>query len=297
MEDLLMEGLRYQLSQIQCRYDWYSVVPELPEIETIKQGLAPIVEGQVITRVIVRQRQLRLPITKNLSKILVKQIIHKLKRRGKYLLFYCDKGCLLIHLGMSGVLTLVSQQNTLKKHDHVDICFKNGSCLRFNDPRRFGCMLWIDGDPLKHKLLENLGVEPLSKNFDAKYLFAKTQKRNVSIKQFLMNNKMVVGIGNIYVAEFLFKTKIHPATKAKNLTLAQCRKIVCATKSILKRAIKAGGTTFRDYRKADGELGYFQQKLFVYGRQGEECKTCGVKLKSIVLGQRSTVFCPNCQKM
>jgi len=270
-------------------------MPELPEIETIKTGLAPLVEGQMITRAIVRQRKLRWPIPSKLSKILSQQIIHKLGRRGKYLLFYCDRGCLLIHLGMSGVLTFVPQKTKLKKHDHVDICFADGSCLRLHDPRRFGCMLWTDDDPLQHKLLINLGVEPLSKKFNAKYLFMQTCKRNVSIKQLLMNNKIVVGIGNIYAAEILFKTKIHPATCANKLTLSHCNAIVRTTKVILKRAIKAGGTTFRDYRASDGKPGYFQQKLFVYGRQGEACKICDAKLQSIILGQRSTVFCPNCQ--
>lgn len=270
-------------------------MPELPEIETIMRGLAPLIEGQTITHAIVRRRDLRWLIPSKLSKILVKQAVCKLERRGKYLLFHCDHGCLLIHLGMSGVLTVVPQKIKLKKHDHVDICFVNGSCLRFRDPRRFGCVLWVDEKPLQHKLLKHLGVEPLSKKFNAKYLFACAQKRRVSIKQLLMNNKIVVGVGNIYVAEILFKTKIHPATCAKKLTLTQCGEIIRATKIILKQAIKAGGTTFRDYRASDGKPGYFQQKLFVYGRQGEKCRICRARLKSIILGQRSTVFCPNCQ--
>lgn len=270
-------------------------MPELPEVETIKNGLAPLVEGQQVARVEVRQPKLRWPIPRRLPEFLSNQIIQKLERRGKYLLFYCADGCLLVHLGMSGVLTVVLQKTQLKKHDHVDICFKNGSCLRLSDPRRFGCMLWIDGDPLKHKLLKDLGVEPLTRDFNAAYLFAQTRKRNVAVKQFLMNSKIVVGIGNIYVAEVLFKAKIHPKTSVKNLTVEQCAAIVRAAKIILKQAIKAGGTTFRDYRNADGKPGYFQQKLFVYGRQGELCKVCGNNLQSMILGQRSTVFCPKCQ--
>jgi formamidopyrimidine-DNA glycosylase len=270
-------------------------MPELPEIETIKRGLAPKVQSQTITCAIVRRHDLRWPIPRNLSKILARKTIQKLERHGKYLLFHCDQGYLLTHLGMSGVLTVVPQKNKLKKHDHVDICFTSGSCLRFSDPRRFGCMLWIDDNPLEHKLLKHLGVEPLSKKFNAKYLFAQTRGRCVAIKQLLMNNKVIVGIGNIYVAEILFKARIHPATHANKLTLTQCDKIVRATKSILKQAIKAGGTTFRDYRDSNGKPGYFQQKLFVYGRQGEKCRVCNAKLKSIVLGQRSTVFCPRCQ--
>ncbi|MGD9152323.1 MAG: bifunctional DNA-formamidopyrimidine glycosylase/DNA-(apurinic or apyrimidinic site) lyase [Gammaproteobacteria bacterium] len=272
-------------------------MPELPEVETIKHGLAPLVEGQEIVRVVVRQYRLRWPVPRKLSAILSDQIIQKLERRGKYLLFYFSHGCLLVHLGMSGVLTVVSQTTQLKKHDHVDIYFENGSCLRLNDPRRFGCVLWITGDPLQHKLLVNLGVEPLSKNFNAKYLFVRTRKRNVAIKQLLMNNKIVVGIGNIYVAEILFKAKIHPKMCASKLTLTQCTAVTRAAKTILRQAIKLGGTTFRDYRNSKGKPGYFQQKLFVYGRHNELCKVCGSKLQSIVLGQRSVVFCSECQKM
>lgn len=271
-------------------------MPELPEIETIKHRLAPKVEDQVIVRVIVRRHDLRWPISGSFTKILAKQTIQKLERRGKYLLFHCDQGCLLIHLGMSGVLTIVPQKTKLKKHDHVDICFVNAECLRFCDPRRFGCILWIGDDPLQHKLLKNLGVEPLSKKFNAKYLFAQIHARKIAIKQLLMNNKIVVGIGNIYAAEILFKTKIHPEACANKLTLAQCDKIVRAAKIILRQAIKAGGTTFRDYRASDGRPGYFQQKLFVYGRQHKKCKICSTKLKSIILSGRSTIFCPKCQK-
>lgn len=272
-------------------------MPELPEIETIKNGLAPLVEGQKIARIIVRQYKLRWPVSRKLFKILSNQIIQKLERRGKYLLFHCAHGCLLVHLGMSGVLTVVLQKNKLKKHDHIDICFKNGSCLRLNDPRRFGCMLWVTGDPLQHKLLTDLGVEPLSRRFNAKYLFAQTRKRKVSVKQLLMNNKIVVGIGNIYAAEILFKAKIHPKMCANKLTLMQCSAIMRAAKTILRQAIKLGGTTFRDYRNSRGKPGYFQQKLFVYGRHNKSCKVCGSRLQSMVLGQRSVVFCSKCQKM
>jgi formamidopyrimidine-DNA glycosylase len=272
-------------------------MPELPEVETIKNGLALLVEGQKIADVVVRQYKLRWPVPRKLSKILSNQIIQKLERRGKYLLFYCSHGCLLVHLGMSGVLTVVSQKTKLKKHDHVDICFKDGSCLRLNDPRRFGCMLWIVGNPLQHKLLVNLGIEPLSQQFNPKYLLTQTRKRNVAVKQLLMNNKIVVGIGNIYAAEILFKAKIHPQMCANQLTLTQCGAITRAAKTILRQAIKLGGTTFRDYRNSKGKPGYFQQKLFVYGRHNELCKVCGSKLQTIVLGQRSVVFCPECQKM
>jgi formamidopyrimidine-DNA glycosylase len=271
-------------------------MPELPEVETIKNDVLPFVKNKIISNVVVRNAKLRWPVTRGLSKILVSQKIKDVMRRGKYLIFYCDKGSLLIHLGMSGTLTIVEKNTPAKKHDHVDICFANGFCLRFSDPRKFGCVLWVKGDPLKYKLLRNLGVEPLSCEFNSNYLFSKTCKSNRAIKLLLMDSKVVVGVGNIYANEALFRAGVHPETLVKNLSKRQCSIIVRAVKKVLADAIKAGGTSFKDYRKADGTPGYFQQKLLVYGRQGQPCKKCKTILQSMRLGQRMTVFCPVCQK-
>ncbi|MCK4608054.1 MAG: bifunctional DNA-formamidopyrimidine glycosylase/DNA-(apurinic or apyrimidinic site) lyase [Gammaproteobacteria bacterium] len=271
-------------------------MPELPEIETIKNGILPLVKNKTVTRVTVRNANLRWPVTPKLTTQLAAKKITNIVRRGKYLLFYFDSGALIIHLGMSGVLSIVEAKAELKKYDHVDICFTDGSCMRFNDPRRFGCVLWADDDPLQHKLLRDLGVEPLSNEFSCDLFFSLTAKSKRPIKLLLMDAKLVVGVGNIYANEALFMAGIHPATAAQQLTKFQCDKLVKAVKQVLTAAIEAGGTSFKDYRKANGKPGYFQQQLLVYGRQGEPCKACGTTLQSSRLGQRITVFCPTCQE-
>jgi formamidopyrimidine-DNA glycosylase len=270
-------------------------MPELPEVETVKRGIEKLVLNKKIIKVIVRNAKLRYPVASKLAKILSGQSIKKIIRRGKYLIFYCNKGALIIHLGMSGSLVVTAKNTPLKKHDHLDIYFADNLCMRFNDPRRFGCVIWVDGDPLQHKLLADLGVEPLAAEFSAQYLFAKTRGKTVAIKLLIMNSKIIVGIGNIYANEALFKAKIYPATPAQDLTKQQCAMLVRAIKKVLTAAIKAGGTSIRDYRQADGKTGYFQQKLFVYGRKDQKCKICGAKLKAIKLGQRQTVYCSLCQ--
>jgi formamidopyrimidine-DNA glycosylase len=271
-------------------------MPELPEVETVKNYLVDNLCGKLITNTVVRNGALRWPVTQNLAYKLISRQIQNITRRGKYIIISLDAGYLLIHLGMSGVLTIVNQDVPLKKHDHIDVCFDDGFCLRFNDPRRFGCFLWLEHNPLQHKLLKSLGVEPLTQEFSAAYLFELTQKTQRPIKLLLMDSNLIVGVGNIYANEVLFITQIHPKTKACKLTKKQCADLVCSIKDVLKAAIKAGGTSFKDYRKADGKLGYFQQELLVYGRGGGECKKCGDILESFYLGQRKTVCCPNCQK-
>jgi formamidopyrimidine-DNA glycosylase len=270
-------------------------MPELPEVETIKRGIKPLVISKVISQVIVRNNNLRWPVSRGLAKKLISQQFIDVVRRGKYILFHCAHGSLLMHMGMSGSLKLVKQTEQLKKHDHIDICFSDGSCMRYNDPRRFGCVLWVQDDPSQHHLLSKLGVEPLTAAFNAEYLAAKVKHSNRAIKQLLMDNHVVVGIGNIYATEALFQAKIHPASCGKKLSLKQLHELVHASKKILLAAITAGGTTIRDHRQADGRLGYFQNQLLVYGRKNQACVICATTLQEIQLGQRSTVFCPVCQ--
>lgn len=271
-------------------------MPELPEIETIKNGILPLIKNNTVNKVIVRNQKLRSPIPRDLVKKIKWQKIKNISRRGKYLIFHFKCGFLLMHLGMSGSLVIVKDGASPKKHDHVDICFTDGYCLRFNDPRRFGCILWSDNNPSQHKLLHNLGAEPLSEEFNGDYLFARTCKSVRPIKLMLMDSKVIAGIGNIYANEALFKASIHPQSVAKCLTKSQCEKLVRAIKQVLTAAIRAGGTSCRDYKRADGTQGYFQQKLLVYGRGGKPCRKCKAILKTSCLGQRSTVFCPRCQK-
>ncbi|MCK5876864.1 MAG: bifunctional DNA-formamidopyrimidine glycosylase/DNA-(apurinic or apyrimidinic site) lyase [Candidatus Marithrix sp.] len=271
-------------------------MPELPEVETIKRGIVTHLEGQTIESVQVRQNQLRWQIPDKLATILPKQSIIKIKRRGKYLLLECDKGHILIHLGMSGNLRVLPSTTELKKHDHVDIILTNGSCLRYNDPRRFGCILWTEAPVLEHKLLINLGIEPLESGFDGKYLFDRAKKRRVVIKNFIMDSHVVVGVGNIYANEVLFSARIHPERAAGKVTLTEYKRLVNIIKKTLTVAIKMGGTTLRDFTDSDGKPGYFKQALQIYGRGGEICEQCGTIIHTKKIGQRMTYYCPICQK-
>lgn len=271
-------------------------MPELPEVETTMRGILPHIHEQVIKRVTFRQTKLRFPIPAHLKKTLVDLRITHLSRRGKYLLLHTFKGALIIHLGMSGNLRIVTQGIAPKKHDHVDIEFANKKILRFNDTRRFGAVLWAEGDGLNHVLLKNLGPEPLEDFFCGNYLWERAQKKNVSIKAFLMNNAVVVGIGNIYATEALFTSKIHPLSAVKNISLATFDHLVLTIKALLRHAIQQGGTTLKDFVNSDGKPGYFANHLNVYGRAGLACFNCKTTLISLRIGQRSTVFCSNCQK-
>lgn len=271
-------------------------MPELPEVETTRRGIEPHVAGVRVAEVIVRRGDLRQPVSAELTAIQGRRITG-VKRRSKYLLMEIDDGStLLIHLGMSGSLRVISPADPWKKHDHVGITLANGRQLRFHDPRRFGLVLRLTGDPHRHPLLEHLGPEPLEAEFTADHLQAACRKRSAAIKLVIMDAKVVVGVGNIYASEALFRAGILPRTPANKLSRPRVAKLVQAIREVLADSIREGGTTLRDFLHSDGEPGYFRQRLFVYERAGEPCRVCGVPIRSAVLGQRSTYWCPHCQK-
>ena len=271
-------------------------MPELPEVETTRLGISPHIEGQVVSNVVIRNRNLRWPIPSSIKKSLPKQTLLTVSRRGKYLLLRFPKGHLLIHLGMSGSLQVLDHHTEPRKHDHFDLIFDNNKCLRFHDPRRFGSVLWTSEAPLGHKLLKDLGPEPLDKDFNAKYLWQLARKRKVNIKQFIMDSHNVVGVGNIYASESLFRAGIHPRRAAGKISLERYTLLVRAIKAVIKAAIKQGGTTLRDFTGGDGKPGYFKQRLNVYGRKGEPCRKCAKPISHCVMGQRATYYCTSCQK-
>jgi formamidopyrimidine-DNA glycosylase len=270
-------------------------MPELPEVETTLRGIEPYITGQTITNVIIRHFGLRWPIPCNLREILIGQTINNLTRRAKYLLLSAQSGHLIIHLGMSGKMSILKTHIAPSKHDHVDLEFNNGICLRFNDPRRFGAYLWTDEDPDLHPLLKELGPEPLTAAFTAQHLWRLAQNRKVPVKSFIMSNHIVVGVGNIYAAEALFDAGIDPRKPAGKISIEAYQLLVAAIKKILRAAIKKGGTTLKDFLNTDGKKGYFSINLKVYGRGKLPCVHCDTELQEIRLGQRSTVFCPKCQ--
>jgi len=270
-------------------------MPELPEVETTRRGIAPHISGQKITRVIVRERRMRHPIPRNFSAKASGQRILEVGRRGKYLLLTCGAGTVIVHLGMSGTLRLVPADRPAQKHDHVDLQLSNGLALRLRDPRRFGLMIWSDEDPLLHPLLRDLGPEPLTAVFTGGYLAQRASGRSVPVKQFIMDAKVVVGVGNIYANEALFMAGVHPQRAAGKVTAAEFVLIVKAIKRVLRKAITAGGTTLRDYVDGAGRSGYFAQQLLVYGRAGRPCRRCAHEIETVRLGQRATYFCPHCQ--
>jgi len=270
-------------------------MPELPEVETSRRGIAPWLEEQRVDSVVVRERRLRWPIPDNLEARLSGQTIRALRRRAKYLLFDTDVGSAMLHLGMSGSLRIIDPAEPAGKHDHVDIRLENGKALRFRDPRRFGSLLWTE-DPASHPLLRSLGPEPLDDEFDGGYLWRHSRGRKLAVKPFIMNANVVVGVGNIYASEALFNAGIHPRRRAGRIARPRYGALADAIKSVLRRAIRAGGTTLRDFHGGDGEAGYFRQELDVYGRGGEPCRHCGEPVRVVVLGQRSTFYCKNCQR-
>jgi formamidopyrimidine-DNA glycosylase len=269
-------------------------VPELPEVEIIRRGIEPFVLGKTITGVAVRNPKLRQRVPRNLAKLVVGQRVRRLRRRGKYLLFECDGGSLIVHLGMSGSLRVIEPQSAPRKHDHLDLVF-GGSALRLRDPRRFGVVLWSRGNSSGHPLLARLGVEPLSEEFSTDFLYRITRGRNVGIKQLLMNAAVVVGVGNIYANESLFRAGIHPRTCAGQLSRARCARLVDAVRETLLAAIAAGGSSLRDFVHSDGASGYFQQHYYVYDRAELPCRVCGAGIRVVRLGQRSSFYCPTCQ--
>lgn len=270
-------------------------MPELPEVETTRRGLAPYAEQQVIERVTVRQPKLRWPIPDNLSSLIEGQCIGALFRRAKYLLMPVAEGHLLWHLGMSGSLRLVSPETPLRKHDHVELLLSNGYALRYHDPRRFGALLWLQGDPMADKRIASLGPEPLGAELTGAYLYQQSRGRKTAVKNFIMDNAVVVGVGNIYATEALFMAGIDPRRAAGRISLSRYEALTEAIQQVLAQAIEVGGTTLRDFVGSDGTAGYFAQQLRVYGRAGEACRECQTILKSIRLGQRASVFCPHCQ--
>lgn len=270
-------------------------MPELPEVETTRRGIEPYFKNQKIIKVEIRHYQLRWPIDRALPKKIRQQTINDITRRGKYLLLHTAKGVLIIHLGMSGSLRVLKNLSPPNKHDHVDIIVSNGACLRFNDPRRFGCVLWVEKNPYQHALLKNLGPEPLTDKFDGNYLFEVSRKRKVPLKTFIMNAEIVVGVGNIYANEALFLAGIHPKKSAGNVSIEEYQQLAKMIKRVLNSAIKKGGTTLRNFSGGDGKPGYFKQQLNVYGRGGLPCVKCKTILKEIRLNQRATVFCASCQ--
>jgi formamidopyrimidine-DNA glycosylase len=270
-------------------------VPELPEVETICRGISQSILKRKISSVIIRNHKLRWQICKNLPQVLIGQSIKTIKRRGKYILLETKIGALIIHLGMSGNLQIKPQEHIFGKHEHVNIVFGDKLALCYNDPRRFGAILWTTRNPLEHSLLKNLGPEPLEQDFTAQYLFDRARHCHAPVKQFIMNGRVVVGVGNIYASEALFAAKINPVQKANTITLKRYQLLTKKIKELLCCAIKYGGTTIKDYSDSQGRQGLFQKKLSVYGRQGQSCINCKTKLVYMLLGQRSTVFCPHCQ--
>jgi len=271
-------------------------MPELPEVETTRCGISPHIKGQKITQVTIRHYQLRWPIPKDLASILTMQTIHTIERRAKYLLFKCDSGTLIIHLGMSGHLQIVDKSVPIAKHSHLDITLENNAILRFTDPRRFGAVLWTSEPIEQHSLLNHLGPEPLSDDFSPDTLYKQTRNRRTTIKTFIMNGKNVVGVGNIYANEALFLAGIHPKMLAGKISKAKAVTLVNVIKEVLTKAIEAGGTTLKDFKKSDGKPGYFAQQLHVYGREAEACTQCGTDIKHFKEAQRATYYCPQCQK-
>jgi len=249
-----------------------------------------------ITALAVYEPRLRYPLPRDLPRKVAGQLILRVGRRAKYLLLGLESGTLLLHLGMSGNLRVVPAATPRLRHDHFDLLLDSGVALRFNDPRRFGSLIYTSGEPREHPLLERLGPEPFSAAFDADYLYRITRGRRVALKQLLMNSQLVVGVGNIYASEALFRARLRPGRAARSLTRADAARLVRAIRAVLRQAIRAGGTTLRDYLGADGAPGYFRQRLYVYERRGKPCRRCGTPVRAVTQGQRSTYYCPGCQK-
>ena len=269
-------------------------MPELPEVEVTRRGIAPHLTGRRITSVAVREPRLRWPVPAAVRRLAGREV-RAVNRRGKYLLLDCGDGHLIVHLGMSGSLRLVDASTPPGRHDHVDIALGT-RVLRLRDPRRFGAVLWTSAPPGEHPLIRHLGVEPLSREFDAGRLHALSRGRRTTIKQLLMDARLVVGVGNIYASESLFLSGISPRRRAGTLTAARCGLLARSVKDVLRAAIRAGGSTLRDFVGGDGASGYFQAQHLVYGRAGEPCRRCGVPIRRLVQGQRATFYCAQCQR-
>lgn len=270
-------------------------MPELPEVEVTRMGIEPHIKAKQVSKVIVRNGKLRWPVPDEVQ-LMVGQNIDAVERRAKYLLLKTARGTAIMHLGMSGKLCVVDEDEQVLKHDHIDIVLADGKTLRYNDPRRFGAMLWHQGDVSEHKVMKNLGPEPFAQVFDGQYLYERSKGKKVPVKQFIMDNKIVVGVGNIYANESLFKAGIDPRRAAGSISLKRYKLLAPIVVDTLAKSIEQGGTTLKDFAGADGKPGYFAQELSVYGRKGENCVSCETILQEVRLGQRSTVFCPQCQR-
>jgi formamidopyrimidine-DNA glycosylase len=271
-------------------------MPELPEVETTRRGVAPFVEGHRVVRLIVYDPRLRWPVPPTLGASLAGRRIDRLDRRSKYLLFRVGEDTLLLHLGMTGSLRAFREPPPRRKHDHVDLVLDSGATLRYHDPRRFGAMLWLPAPAEAHPLLAALGPEPFDPAFDPEYLWRSTRRRTTAIKVALMDNRLVVGVGNIYANESLFRAGIRPTTPAQRISKARLARLVAEVRTTLADAIAKGGSTLRDYVDSRGEPGYFQLDYFVYGREGEPCKVCGTPIRTVRLSGRATSYCPRCQR-
>jgi formamidopyrimidine-DNA glycosylase len=271
-------------------------MPELPEVETTRRGIEPWLVGHRIERVVVRDARLRWPVSRALPGRVRGSTVRAVQRRAKYLLIVTDTGTLILHLGMSGSLRVLDAASPPLAHDHYDLVLDSGRCLRFNDPRRFGCLLFTAGDPLRHRLLAGLAVEPLAPEFEGARLWNCARGRRASIKSFIMDSRIVAGVGNIYANEALFRAGIRPGLAAGRVSRARMAALVAAIREVLTEAIGAGGTTLRDYVDASGMPGYFRTKLFVYERAGQPCRKCRTTVRQYAQGQRSTYWCPRCQR-
>ncbi len=272
-------------------------MPELPEVETTRRGVAPHVAGARVAEVRLRERRMRQPVPADLGDILHGQHLRDVERRAKYLLFRFERGTLILHLGMSGSLRVLAPDTPAQTHDHLDLVFDNGACLRLRDPRRFGVVLWTEAPAEQHPLLRELGPEPWDPAFDADYLAGLAKSRSGAVKNFLMDGHVVVGVGNIYASEALHRAHIHPSRPARRVGHARYAALVSAVREVLESAIGFGGTTLRDFTRDDGKPGYFRNELRVYDRAGQACLQCGqATIRSRVIGQRMSYFCPACQR-
>jgi formamidopyrimidine-DNA glycosylase len=271
-------------------------MPELPEVETTRRGLEPLLVGRRIRSAVVRDRRMRLPVPRRLPAVLAGKTVRALSRRGKYLLVDCGAGTLIVHLGMSGSLWVVRDGAAPAKHDHFELVMDDGTVVRLRDPRRFGLVLWQAGDALAHPLLKSIGPEPLSAAFDGAALHAATRGRSAPIKHLLMDSRVVAGVGNIYASEALYRAGIRPGARAGRLSRGRCALLAEKVRETLEVAIVAGGSSLRDYVRSDGLAGNYQSQFLVYDRAGEPCRRCGTKIRGIRQGQRSTYYCPRCQR-
>lgn len=271
-------------------------MPELPEVETTRRGIAPHLESRRITGVVVRQRQLRWPIPVAQLARLEGATIERIDRRAKYLLVRTDAGTLMLHLGMSGSLRIVDETSPTTTHDHFDLRLDDGNCLRLRDPRRFGSIHWLAEGGNDHPLLAGLGPEPLDETFDGDYLYEQSRGRRRAVKEFLMDGRVVAGVGNIYATEALHRAGVHPSRAAGRIARRRYRRLATTLREVLEAAIAYGGTTLRDFTSATGAPGYFRIELGAYGRSGQPCGYCGRRLRGGRTGQRATVYCPSCQR-